>query len=136
MIHRGTVGAMERVVAALLERYQGRLPLWLAPVQVCVMPIGSAHDRAAHNLVNDLLAAGLRPRLETQGSLGSRIHASRQRRDCLIAVLGQAEIDAHQVQVTVIAAGFNGPVARDRFIHTLQRSHCNRVATLNWAVHR
>ena len=38
MIHRGTVGAMERVVAALLERYQGRLPLWLAPVQVCVMP--------------------------------------------------------------------------------------------------
>lgn len=36
MIHRGTVGAMERVVATLLERYQGRLPLWLAPVQLCV----------------------------------------------------------------------------------------------------
>ena len=34
MIHRGTVGSMERVVAALLEHYQGRLPLWLAPVQV------------------------------------------------------------------------------------------------------
>src|SRR6202000_2694654 len=31
MIHRGTVGSMERVTAALLERYQGRLPLWLAP---------------------------------------------------------------------------------------------------------
>jgi threonyl-tRNA synthetase len=50
MIHRGTVGAMERVVAALLERYQGRLPLWLAPVQVCVMPIGPAHNGAAHDL--------------------------------------------------------------------------------------
>jgi threonyl-tRNA synthetase len=116
---------MERVVAALLERYRGRLPLWLAPVQVCVMPIGPAHD-AAHDLVNDLLAAGLRARLETQGSLGSRIHASRQRRDCLIAVLGQAEIDTHQVQVTDIAAGFNGPVARDRFIQTLQS--CTRRA--------
>ena len=39
MIHRGTVGSMERVVAALLEHYQGRLPLWLAPVQVCVLPV-------------------------------------------------------------------------------------------------
>ncbi len=135
MIHRGTVGAMERVVAALLERYQGRLPLWLAPVQVCVMPIGPAHNGAAHDLIDDLLAAGLRPRLETQESLGSRIHASRQRRDCLIAVLGQAEIDAHQVQVTDIAAGFNGPIARDRFIQTLQHSHCNRTATPNWAAH-
>ena len=134
MIHRGTVGVMERVVAALLERYQGRLPLWLAPVQICVMPIGPAHDGAAHDLVDDLLAAGLRPRLETRGSLGSRIHASRQRRDCLMVVLGQAEIDAHQVQVTDIAAGFTGPVARDQFIQTLQHSHRNRTATPNWAV--
>ena len=39
MIHRGTVGSMERVVAALLERYAGRLPLWLAPVQLCVLPV-------------------------------------------------------------------------------------------------
>ena len=135
MIHRGTVGVMERVVAALLERYQGRLPLWLAPVQICVMPIRPAHDGAAHDLVDDLLAAGLRPRLETRGSLGSRIHASRQRRDCLMVVLGQAEIDAHQVQVTDIAAGFTGPVARDQFIQTLQHSHRNRTATPNWAVH-
>jgi len=134
MIHRGTVGAMERVVAALLERYQGRLPLWLAPVQICVMPIHPAHDDAAHDLVADLLAAGLRPRLETRGSLGARIHASRQRRDCLIAVLGQAEIDTHQLQVTDIAAGFTGPVARDQFIQTLQHSHRNRTTTPNWAI--
>ncbi len=42
MIHRGTVGSMERVVASLLERYQGRLPLWLAPVQVGVLPVAPA----------------------------------------------------------------------------------------------
>src|SRR5580704_9756748 len=61
MIHRGTVGSMERVVAALLEHYQGRLPLWLAPVQVCVLPIGTGHDAAARELVDSLIAAGLRP---------------------------------------------------------------------------
>ena len=47
MIHRGTVGSMERVTAALLERYQGRLPLWLAPVQVCVLPVSPGQDEAA-----------------------------------------------------------------------------------------
>jgi threonyl-tRNA synthetase len=67
-------------------------------------------------------------------SLGSRIHTSRQRRDCLIAVLGQAEIDAHQVHVTDIAAGSTSPVARDRLIQTLQHSHRKRTATPNWAI--
>ena len=105
-----------------------------ATAPVCVMPVGPAHDGAAHDLVDDLLAAGLRPRLETHASLGSRIHTSRQRRDCLIAVLGQAEIDAHQVHVTDIAAGSTSPVARDRLIQTLQHSHRKRTATPNWAI--
>src|SRR5690625_1732026 len=69
MIHRGTVGAMERVVAALLEHYQGRLPLWLAPTQVCVLPVGPAQHGPARALIEALATAGLRPRLETDGSL-------------------------------------------------------------------
>lgn len=39
MIHRGTIGSMERVVAALIEHYRGRLPLWLAPNQIQVLPV-------------------------------------------------------------------------------------------------
>src|SRR6202012_2743808 len=59
MIHRGTVGSMERVTAALLERYQGRLPLWLAPVQVCLLPVSPGQDEAARDLHDRLVAAGL-----------------------------------------------------------------------------
>ena len=73
MIHRGTVGSMERVTAALLEHYQGRLPLWLAPVHVRVLPVGADHDAAARRLVDDLIAAGLRARLDTDGSVGARV---------------------------------------------------------------
>jgi threonyl-tRNA synthetase len=108
MIHRGTVGSMERVVAALLEHYQGRLPLWLAPVQVCVLPIGVEHDAAARRLVDDLVTAGLRPRLETAGSLGARIRSARQRRDHLIAVVGDAEVASGSVHVTDVAGGLTG----------------------------
>lgn len=132
MVHRGTVGAMERVVAALLERYQGRLPLWLAPVQVCVLPVSQAQDDAAHDLQRALVAAGLRVRLEVDGSLGARIRSSRQRRDCVMAVLGQAEVDRGQVQVTDPAAGFKGPVSASRFIEALDRSYGDRGAAVDW----
>jgi len=54
----------------VLERYQGRLPLWLAPVQACVMPVGLVQDSAARALVDTLIVAGLRRRLEVDGSLG------------------------------------------------------------------
>jgi threonyl-tRNA synthetase len=133
MIHRGTVGAMERVTAALLERYQGRLPLWLAPVQVCVLPVSPAQDEAARRLADGLLAAGLRPRLDTDGSLGARIRHARQRRDHLIAVLGEAEAAAGTVQVTDVAAGFAGAVGAERLIRLLAGAHAARRPRVDWA---
>ena len=57
MIHRGTVGAMERVVASLLERYQGRLPLWLAPLQVAVLPVSEVQDSHAHSTLDRVCCA-------------------------------------------------------------------------------
>jgi threonyl-tRNA synthetase len=132
MIHRGTVGAMERVTAALLERYQGRLPLWLAPVQVCVLPVGPAQDDAARRLADGLLAAGLRPRLDTGGSLGARVRHARQRRDHLIAVLGEAEAAARAVRLTDVAAGFTGAVGEEQLIGLLSRAYAARRPQVDW----
>lgn len=132
MIHRGTVGSMERVVAALLERYQGRLPLWLAPVQVRVLPVGPEHDAAARQLVDDLIAAGLRGRMETAGSLGSRVRASRQRRDHLIAVVGDAEVAAESVQVTDVSGGFRGSVKAGDFIDLVRGAYEYRMPQVSW----
>jgi threonyl-tRNA synthetase len=133
MIHRGTVGSMERVTAALLERYQGRLPLWLAPVQVCVLPVGPGQDGTARDLHDRLIAVGLRPRLDADGSLGARIRRARQRRDCLIAVFGAAEAAAGAVQVTDIAAQFSGPVAVGDLIRLAAGAHASRQARIDWA---
>ncbi len=132
MIHRGTVGAMERIVAALLERYQGRLPLWLAPVQVCVLPVGPEQDVAARGLRDELAAEGLRVRLEAEGSLGARIRSSRKRRDCVIAVLGSAEVADDAAQVTDVAAGFRGSVARKCFVSTLGKAYADRARIVSW----
>jgi threonyl-tRNA synthetase len=136
MIHRGTVGCMERVAAALLEHYQGRLPLWLAPVQVCVLPVGAEHDAAGRRLADDLIAAGLRPRLETAGSLGARVRASRQRRDHLIAVIGDAELADDSAQVTDIAGGFRGSVKAGDVLDLVRNAYENRLAHVTWELAR
>jgi threonyl-tRNA synthetase len=132
MIHRGTVGSMERVTAALLERYQGRLPLWLAPVQVCVLPVSPGQDEAARRLADGLLAAGLRSRLDADGSLGARIRHSRQRRDHLIAVLGESEAAAGTVRVTDVAAGAEREVNEALLIRLAGDAHAARRPHVDW----
>lgn len=128
MIHRGTLGAMERMVAFLLERHGGRLPFWLAPVQVCLLPVsdpsagpgrpagpgaepgaGSGTDEA-DELAAGLRARGLRVRVERDGSLGNRIRLSRRRRDALLGVLGPREAEAGVLAVTDPASGAKAAV--------------------------
>lgn len=132
MVHRGTVGSMERVAAAVLERYQGRLPLWLAPTQVAVLPVSPAQDQAARGLVDALLAEGLRPRLDPDGSLGARIRASRRRREPLIAVIGSAEADAGEVQVRDVAAGVERRVLVGDLVAAMKGAYVSRAAEVAW----
>ena len=130
MVHRGTVGSMERVVAALLERYQGRLPLWLAPSQVAVLPVSPDQDAPARALADDLLASGLRPRLDIDGSLGARIRASREHREPVIAVVGAKEAAAGTVQVREFAHGLELEVPSDEFVRAVRAAHTGRRAVV------
>ncbi|WP_446665844.1 aminoacyl--tRNA ligase-related protein [Flexivirga sp. B27] len=128
MIHRGTVGAMERVTAALLERYDGRMPLWLSPIQVCVLPVSEAADGVARDFVDALVALGLRAQLEVDGSLGARIRTSRARRDYAFAVLGESEAADGSVQVNDVFAGFRGSLPREAVVAILAEAYADRSA--------
>jgi threonyl-tRNA synthetase len=132
MVHRGTVGSMERVTAALLERYQGRLPLWLAPSQVAVLPVSADQDAAARGLVDALVAEGLRPRLDAGGSLGARIRESRRRREPLIAAIGGVEADSGQVQVRDVAAGVECRVAVASLVEVMKAAYVSRAVDVSW----
>ncbi|AVV41756.1 threonine--tRNA ligase [Streptomyces sp. ID05-04B] len=79
MVHRSVVGSVERVVAHLIEEHGGAFPVWLAPVQLVVLPVSQAQREAAAELVGRASAAGLRAELAgpEQGSLGARVRAAR-----------------------------------------------------------
>lgn len=131
MIHRGTVGAMERVVASLLERYQGRLPLWLAPLQIAVLPVSPAQDAAAHGSLDRLRARGLRADLFVDGSLGSRIREAHRRRASLLAVVGDREASNGQLQVTDLLDDSRHTVTVDELLERAGGAHSTRAA-ISW----
>lgn len=91
MVHRSVVGALERVVGHLIEVHAGAFPVWLAPVQVAVLPIGVQQAGAAADLAARLAAAGLRAEVAAEGSLGARIRREQQRKVPYLAVIGERE---------------------------------------------
>jgi threonyl-tRNA synthetase len=97
-----------------------------------VLPVGPEHDAAARKLADDLLAAGLRPRLETAGSVGARVRSSRQRRDHLIAVIGDAELADGSVQVTDVGGGFRGSVKAGDVLDLVRDAYERRLAHVTW----
>jgi threonyl-tRNA synthetase len=132
MVHRGTVGSMERVVASLLERYQGRLPFWLAPVQVAVLPVGPAQDPDARRLVDAVRARGLRAEAHHDGSLGARVRGARSRRDHLVAVIGPEEAAHDAVQVTDVAAGVRRTVPCEELVELMADAYVARRPVVGW----
>lgn len=79
MVHRSVIGSVERAVAHLIERHGGAFPVWLAPVQLVVLPVSEAQAACAEDVVRQALARGLRAELAgpDHGSLGARIRAAR-----------------------------------------------------------
>ncbi|MCK9793839.1 threonine--tRNA ligase [Isoptericola sp. 4D.3] len=125
MIHRGTVGSMERMVAFLLEQHGGRLPVWLAPVQVCLLPVGDVpHDDAARALRRH----GARVRVETEGSLGNRVRLARGRRDALLAVLGAREAAVGVLAVSDPATGGRGALPAEELGRRVMAASSGRLA--------
>lgn len=117
MIHRGLLSSMERMTALLIERYQGRMPTWLAPVQVRVLPVSpDRHGAAAARLRGALSAAGVRTEIAERGSLGARVRESRLARASYVAVIGDDEEAAGTVAATSPVSGRSAPLPVEPFV--------------------
>lgn len=79
MVHRSVIGSVERVVAHLLEQHGGAFPVWLAPVQLVVLPVAAAQEERAWEVLAQARAAGVRAEVAgaEEGTLGARIRAAR-----------------------------------------------------------
>ncbi len=100
VIHRAILGSYERFIAFLLEQTAGYLPLWLAPVQAVILPIGADQEAYAATVLASLKSAGVRAELSANNlTLGKRIRAAEIARTPYILVLGNKEMAAQTVSV-------------------------------------
>ena len=97
MVHRSLAGSMERLFAALLENHAGAFPVWYAPVQLSVLPLGAGQHRAAADLTRAAIEAGLRARADHDGSIGARIRTAAHHRIPYVGVLGPREAPRQEV---------------------------------------
>jgi threonyl-tRNA synthetase len=100
MIHRAILGSLERFIAIYLEHTAGDLPLWLAPVQVAVLPVSDRHEEYARKVNRVLCEAGIRSELDARNeTLGYRIRAAETQKIPRVLVAGDREVSAGTVTV-------------------------------------
>lgn len=98
VVHRSSIGAIERVMAFLIEKYAGAFPLWLSPEQVAVMPVSEKHAAYAKDLHEKLKLAGIRSVLQDENeSLGKKIRNAKQSKLPYFIVVGDKEIESGQL---------------------------------------
>lgn len=102
ILHLTVVNSIARVIAMLLEQHQGRLPFWMAPVQVAVLPVSARHADCATRATAVLKSSGLRTLLFAQReTLSRRIVRVREQMIPVIAVIGAREVDRETVSIRI-----------------------------------
>jgi threonyl-tRNA synthetase len=105
VIHRAVNGSFERFIAILVEHFAGAFPLWLAPEQVRVLPIGEGQHDAAEQVTRRMRDAGLRAGMDSRETLNYRIREGELAKVPYLAVIGQREAEAGTVAVRTRGAG-------------------------------
>jgi threonyl-tRNA synthetase len=117
MVHRALFGSVERFFGVLIEHYAGAFPLWLAPVQVGLVPISERHHEYAHKVEAELKAAGLRVEIDDRNEkMNGKIRDFANQKTPYILVFGDKEEAAGSVSVRTRGKGDQGSVPLADFI--------------------
>jgi threonyl-tRNA synthetase len=127
-IHRAPLGTHERFVAFLIEHYAGNFPLWLAPQQVRVLPIGEEPLPYAQSLVDELRGHGVRTEIDrSNDKIGGKIQNAEQEKVHTMLVIGQKELAAGSVAVRLHGKGMQGVKPRAEAVAQLLADIRGRV---------
>lgn len=98
VVHRSSIGSIERTLAFLIEKYEGAFPLWLSPVQIKILPIGEGHFLYATEVMDKLKNANIRVELDiSDETLGKKIRNAKTEKVPYILVIGDKEVAEKKV---------------------------------------
>jgi threonyl-tRNA synthetase len=122
MVHRALFGSIERFFGILIEQYAGAFPLWLAPVQVALLPITDRVNEYAESVAKQLRDAGLRVETNVRGEkIGAKIRSAQMQKIPFMLVLGDREMEQGLVAVRERTKGDIGVMTLEEFKEMAQR---------------
>lgn len=117
MVHRALFGSVERFFGVLIEHYAGAFPLWLAPVQIGIVPISERHLAYAETVQKQLQSAGLRVELDPRNEkMNAKIRDFTLQKLPYVLIVGDKEAEAGAVSVRTRGQGDQGSIRLEEFI--------------------
>ncbi len=121
MLHRAVLGSLERFIGVMIEHYAGKLPLWLAPVQVTVATITQDSDAYAEEVTAALLEAGIRAECDLRNEkINYKIREHSHKKVPVILVVGKREADDRTVALRRLGGKAQEILALDQALNTLK----------------
>jgi len=131
MVHRTVLGSMERFLASLIEHYGGAFPVWLAPVQVMVIPVADHHLDYAHKLEAELRSEGVRAKVDTRSERVSlKIRQAQLDKVPYMLVVGDKEVAASTVSIRLRSGEQLASQSFNRFKETVRIAIANKAKDL------
>ena len=128
VIHRAVFGSIDRFIAYYLEETKGNLPLWLAPVQVCILPVNNEYHLEYAKEINKLLLENdIRVQLDArEEKLGYRVREAQTKKIPLSLILGQNEVDNKQISFRYHGSEETKTVSIDEFVKYIKEEISNK----------
>ena len=122
MIHRVVFGSIERFIGILIEHFEGKFPLWLAPVQVKILAISDKFNDYAQTVKAELAAEGFRCEVDERAEkIGYKIRSARMERVPYMIVVGEKEEQSGSLSVRSREEGDLGGMSMEMFVEKLRR---------------
>lgn len=117
MLHRALFGSYERFIGILIEHFAGLFPLWIAPIQMRVLPISKTHKKYAKEVYKELLREGFRVELKDENeTVGKKIREGEMNKIPYLLIVGDKEVKSKSVAVRKVGKGDLGAVKVKKFI--------------------
>lgn len=120
VVHRSSIGAIERIMAFLIEHYAGAFPLWLSPVQVKVIPVRTNHNEYAREVFELLQKNNIRAELDDKDeNLGTKVRDAKTNKIPYWVVIGDKETEAKKVTLESRDLGQLGQISKEDLVKKL-----------------
>jgi len=126
MIHRAPFGSLERLIGILIEEYAGDFPLWLAPTQLRLLPVGEAQLDFTQAVAGKFRANGIRAEVDTSGDrLAKLIRNAEKDKIPVMAVVGAKEVEGNSLNIRTRASGELGAIVVDEVLAKIKGAIAN-----------